>query len=96
MNKTQAMKKLREIMASEDPSIVFIGHAIREMMNDFLSEVDVLNVLKSKSAGIKDEPEFKDETMRYRVMTSNYCVVVTFFKNADGVTVVTVWKISRK
>ncbi len=96
MSKAEAWKKIRKIMSGADPKLIFGGHALEEMANDSLSTSDVINVLKSASASIKDEPETKNGTVRYRVKTLNYCVVVSFLKNADGLFVVTVWKIKKE
>ena len=83
-------------MSDADPKLLFGGHALDEMKNDSLSTSDVINVLKSTSACIKDEPEPKNGTVRYRVKTLNYCVVVSFSKSADGLFVVTVRKIKKE
>lgn len=88
MSKAEAWKKIRAIMSAADPKVIFGGHA--------LNTSDVINVLKSTAATIKDEPETKNGTVRYRVKTVNYCVVVSFSKNADGLFVVTVWKIKKE
>ncbi len=96
MSKAEAWKKVRAIMSVADPKVIFGGHALEEMANDALNTSDVINVLKSTSATIKDEPETKNGTVRYRVKTINYCVVVSFSKNADGLFVVTVWKIKKE
>jgi hypothetical protein len=96
MSKAEAWKKIRKIMSDEDPQLVFGGHALDEMRNVSLSTSDVINVLKSTSATMKDEPETKNGNVRYRVKTLNYCVVVSFFKSADGLFVVTVWKIKKE
>lgn len=96
MSKNEALKKLREIMAEEDPVIIFTQHAEREMINDQMTHADALNVLKSTSCRLTDGPESKNGTVRYRFKTWKYCVVVVFFRNADGVTVVTVWKITKE
>ena len=83
-------------MSEEDPKLIFGGHALDEMRNNSLGTSDVINVLKSTSASICDEPETKNGTVRYRVKTLNYCVVVSFSKDANGLFVVTVWKIKKE
>lgn len=96
MSRTEAWKRIRKIMASEEPKLLFGHHALAEMNNDSLNTSDVINILKSSAARITDEPELKNGTVRYRVKTIQYCVVVSFMKDADGLFVITVWKIKRE
>lgn len=96
MSKTEARKKIAAIMNGASPRVVFTRHAEEEMLNDYLSSADVVNVLKSPNSRITDEPEFKNGTFRYRLKTTVYCVVVAFQYDAKGLIVVTVFKITRE
>lgn len=96
MSKTEALKLVRAIMSDENPQIVFTRHALEEMANDDLDQQDVWNILASDDIRITDEPESSSGgNYKYRVKTNRFCVVVAFFRDATGMTVITVWKTKR-
>ena len=57
-------------------SVVFSGHARREMEDDDLNEPDVVNILRAGM--IADPPDLERGTWRYRVETDRMCAVVGF------------------
>ncbi len=70
-------------------SVVFSGHARREMDDDDLNEPDVVNILRAGM--IADPPDLERGTWRYRVETDRMCAVVSFNDRSE-VVVVTVWR----
>jgi hypothetical protein len=84
---TQARKLLSSILANG--TVFFSTHAKQEMTKDNLTEDDVKNILRG--GRIHEEPEWKDDSWRYRFHTNTCCAVVAF----DSVTmsvVVTAWR----
>lgn len=88
---TLARKLLSELY---DELLFYSAHALREMKNRRLTELDVVNVIR---AGRIHEPAEKSEDgWTYRVHTDRICVVVAFVGLAGseerGVVVVTAWR----
>ncbi len=70
-------------------TLLFSSHAKREMANDNMTDLDVINVLR---AGRIYEPgELVRDSWRYRCHTPRFCVVVVF-SNATQSVVVTAWR----
>lgn len=76
--------------AIAEGTIVFTKHALKEMQDDDLSSVDVVNVLRG---GVVDPGEHENGSWRYRVRTSRIVVVVAFrLEKVNEVVVVTAWR----
>jgi hypothetical protein len=83
----RARKLLSYIL--KNGTLVFSGHARREMVADGMDEQDVVNVLRG--GRIHEPCEFEGGSWRYRCHTPRFCVVVAF----DGATrtiIVTAWR----
>lgn len=85
----QARKILAEIF-NQNPNLVsFTAHARNQMRARDLNSGDVLNVLKAGK--ILNEPEYFNESYRYRVQTKKITVVVSFRK-PNHLVVITAWR----
>lgn len=80
---------IRSILS--DGSVSFSRHALEEIENDALSEVDVTNVLRG---GTVDPAEFENGSWRYRVRTQRIGVVIAF-RSETSLVVVTAWRFSQ-
>lgn len=86
LDPAKAKKLVREII--ENGRIEFSGHALKELNDDNLSELDAINVLRG---GWPDPAEFENGSWRYRFQTIKICVVVAF-RTEDWTVVITAWK----
>ena len=86
LREAEAHRVIRSII--EDGEVEFWGHALKEMAEDGLSQVDVLNVLRG---GWPDPGEFEGGAWRYRVHTPKICVVVQLWSE-ENLAVVTAWR----
>jgi hypothetical protein len=91
MDRNQARKLLNQIMKKHAQNLRFSKHALKEIANDNLSIVDIINVIKSPSARILVEPELEHGSYRYRLETQNILVVLSFVSKTEAV-VVTAWR----
>ncbi len=90
LDRNQARKLLSRILnESSDSRISFSKHCREELKNDYLTTVDVFNVLKA--GFIKIDPEEVKGTYRYRVETAKITVVVTF-PQPDWIRCITAWR----
>lgn len=89
LNRTQARKLLTEILNKELNKVSFSKHCRHELRNDNLTTVDVLNTLKAGFINV--DPEYVNETYRYRVETSKMIVVIAFIQ-PDFIRCVTAWR----
>lgn len=96
LDKNQARKLVRQILAHFSDNINFSSHAILEMEKDDLTTIDILNVLKSLDSRILDEGELVNGSYRYRLETSFLMVVIAFHQNGKGIIIVTVWDKRKK
>lgn len=85
--KTEALKHIQEIR--QNGSIVYSGHAKKEMAEEGITTLDVVNVLRCGK--IKEEAELENGTYRYRVHTVRMCVVVAFADKRE-LRIVTAWR----
>ncbi|MCP5464761.1 MAG: DUF4258 domain-containing protein [Deltaproteobacteria bacterium] len=86
----QANKVLKQILnQGESHYIVFSKHCRKEMSDDNLTSVDIINVLQG--GRIIDDPELEKGTYRYRVETPNIIVVIAFCK-PHMIRCVTAWR----
>jgi hypothetical protein len=82
----EARQLVRRIL--QNGAIGFSRHALDEMRNDNLSEIDIKNVLRG---GHVTDCILEKGTWRYRVTTPNMTAVVAF-RNEYEVKVVTTWR----
>lgn len=85
----KAQRLIRKILASG--TFVFTKHAEREMTEDFMTGVDVENVLRGGTIKEEGEMDLRSQAVRYRVHTANFCVVVEFGGD-DEFVVITAWR----
>jgi hypothetical protein len=91
LNRNEARKRVALVVSKYPNNIFFSSHALEELINDGLTTIDVLNILKSHQSRICKEGEFEKGSYRYRVETKNLVVVIAFHKAGNGITVVTAW-----
>lgn len=96
LNRTQARKKIAEILQKKPANVHFSRHALEELGNDDLTTVDAWNVLASADSRIVDEGELENGTYRYRLETNFIMVVVAFQSDGNGLFVITAWDKRRK
>lgn len=89
LEKGQARKVLSEILKSDPSFVSYSKHGQGQMKARGLIAGDVFNVLMAGK--IEGDPEFVNESWRYRVATKNITVVVAFRK-PNHVTVITAWR----
>ena len=87
LSPAEARKLLRAIITSGD--LGFSSHALDEMEQDGLTEVEVRSVLRS---GVVEPAEFERGSWRHRVRTQRICVVAAFRSEIDAI-VVTAWRV---
>ena len=86
LDPAKSKKLVREII--ENGKVEFSGHALKELNEDNLSELDAINVLRG---GWPDPAEYENGSWRYRFQTVRICVVVSF-RTEDWTVVITAWK----
>lgn len=91
LSKSEAHKKLREIIRSNPSNPIFSAHAINELKKDGLYTVDAINVLESPDARILLDGEFENGSFRYRIETSFIMIVFAFNERATAIIIVTAW-----
>ena len=91
LNRQEARKLIAKIVSKTPHRVRFTGHAVRELMDDGLTETDGWNVLSSPDAKIHHEGEFEKGSFRYRLETTNLMVVVAFTADGTSLVVVTAW-----
>ncbi len=84
-----ARRLIRHIL--EAGTVRFSEHALAEMVQDDLTTVDCVNVLRG---GLIEPPELERGTWRYRVKTNRICVVVAF-RSEHELVVITAWRIQQ-
>jgi hypothetical protein len=89
LSKGQARKALSQIFHYDKNLIGFSKHGRKQMRDRNLSTVDVVNVLHAGQ--ILENPEYENESWRYRVETSNITVIIAFRK-PHHLVVVTAWR----
>lgn len=82
----QVRRLIRDVL--NDGNLEFSSHALEEMLQDGLSEMDIVNVLRG---GWPDPGEYEKGSWRYRISTSRIGVVVAFRDDSWAV-VVTAWR----
>ena len=82
----EARKLLRAILASGE--VAFSSHALDEMEQDGISQVEAIDVLRS---GVVEPAEFERGSWRYRVHARRIYVVAAFRSEVAAV-VVTAWR----
>lgn len=96
LSKSEAHKKLREILRSTPSNPIFSAHAITELEKDGLNTVDAINVLESPDARIQLDGEFENGSFRYRIETSFIMIVFAFNEQTTAIIVVTAWDKRKK
>jgi Domain of unknown function (DUF4258) len=81
-----ARKLAREIL--DTGIVVFPDHALREMANDNLADIDVANVIRGGAYG---EAEWENGGWRHHAFTQRIVVVIEFESETELV-VVTAWR----
>jgi hypothetical protein len=90
VDKEKARKMVREIVSKTPDNITFSSHAQKELANDGYSIMDGWNVLNATSAKItRAEPE--KGRARYHMETKQMALVIEFWPNGKGLTVITGW-----
>ncbi len=87
LSPAEARSLLRVIITGGN--LGFSSHALDEMEQDGLTEVEVRSVLRS---GVVEPAEFERGSWRHRVRTQRICVVATFRSEVDAI-VVTAWRL---
>ena len=72
----------------DDGHIEFSRHALEEMEQDGLSELDIINVLRG---GWPSPAEYERGSWRYRISTRSIVVVVAF-RSQSWAVIVTAWR----
>ena len=72
----------------DDGYIEFSGHALEEMEQDGLSEVDIINTLRG---GWPSPAEYERGSWRYRISTKSIVAVVAF-RSESWAVIVTAWR----
>jgi tRNA (Thr-GGU) A37 N-methylase len=85
----QARKLLSEFLKLTVNNVSFSQHACEQMIERDLKTGDVLNVLRAGKIHV--DPEFENETWRYRIETSKI-IVVFVFNRPDKIRIVTAWR----
>lgn len=85
----EARRLLQQLLAANE--FRYSPHASAEMAKDGLESRDCEHALR---AGVVEEPERENGSWRYRVRTSQLCVVVAF-PGRKRVIVVTAWRLNR-
>jgi len=91
-DKRKATKLIREIVKGGGAAINFSSHAFDQMKKRDLRMNDVLNVLHSPQSSILMEGEIKNGSYRYQYGTNRIVVVISFWPNGKGLTVITAWR----
>ena len=86
IDSAQAKKLVRQIL--EKGTVEFTKHALIELNNDNLSEIDAINVLRG---GWPSPAEFENGSWRYRFETTRICVVVSF-RTDQWTVIITAWR----
>jgi len=69
-------------------TVIYSGHALREMAKDKLTKANVESVLRSGSAG---EGEWENGSWRYQMWTPSVVVVIVF-RSTTALVIVTAWR----
>jgi hypothetical protein len=72
----------------QNGSVVFSGHALKEMKADDLTTQDALNTIR---AGACQPGEFENGSWRYRAQTQRMTFVIAFRSESELI-VVTAWR----
>lgn len=97
LNRAEARKLVSKIMIVTPFNVDFTGHALERMSQQGMIATDVINVLKSLDSKIHIEGELhKSHSYTYRLETRNMVVVVGFYPDGSGLSVVTTWDKRRK
>lgn len=91
LNKTEALKRMKEILEKHPGNVHYLGHCLKELKKDSLETVDLLNILKSPDCRILTDPEIENGCWRYRVGTQKIMAVISF-SSKNGFVVVTAWR----
>lgn len=91
LDKNQARKLVAKIVQHYPFNIRFSRHALDEIEKDGLIISDILNVMKSPDAKIRNEAGFEKGSYRYRLETNRITVVISFDSSTSFV-VVTAWR----
>jgi len=91
LGRNEARKRIAEIANKWPQNVKLSRHAEEELLKDGLMTSDALNVLRSSNSKILDEGELKNGSWRYRLQTTNLMMVIAFWPNGEGLTVVTGW-----
>jgi uncharacterized phage infection (PIP) family protein YhgE len=91
LSRNEARKQISKIMSQSPGNARFSKHAIEELDKDGLTTADAINVLKSTDAKIFKDGEWENGNYRYRLETSHLLVVVGFWNDGTGLSVVTAW-----
>ncbi len=78
LNRLQAKKRIVEILSRHPDNLIISSHAFRRGGQREITTQDVVNVLKSPSAQIFDEPYLEGESWRYKVETRKIVIIVAF------------------
>lgn len=89
------VKQLLRACLGELGSIEFTSHALKEMADDDMTTVDVVNVLRGGWMDGCGQYDADHCCWRYRICTHKFFVVVAFEEQSD-VIIVTAWKLKRK
>ena len=91
LSRNEARKRINEIVTNWPSNLKVSRHAEEELSSERLASSDAVNLLKSPAAKILDEGELENGSWRYRLQTANLMLVVAFWPNGQGLTVVTGW-----
>lgn len=89
LNRTQARKKLTELLAANPNCFSYGNHFRKRLLERRMSLGDILNVLHG--GWILMEGEFENGEWRYRVETERMAVVITFLDNVH-IRLITCWR----
>lgn len=86
---SQAKKLAVAILGSG--TVIFTGHARRELKKDGLSEADAINTIRG---GVYEPAEFENGSWRYRTRTHRMYAVIEF-DTETALIVITGWRTGR-
>ena len=91
LQKEEARKLLGRIIREYPDNVLFSRHAVEELAKDNLTVVYANNILRSTDAQILVEGEFEKGSYRYRLETTDVCLIIVFNSDQELV-VITAWR----
>lgn len=91
LQKEEARKLLARMIKGDKLNVLFSKHAREELKKDNLGIDDAISVLASTNAKILKDAEFEKGIYRYRVETTEICLII-IFNSSTELLVITAWR----